>query len=397
MTHRILQIVSALEYSGTSRQAARLAIALGGRGFDVHLCAIFAADNTQLAERLHAELISGGVDVGLIGQRRPYDPQSFLRLKRHIDRLQPDLVHTWPSSANTLGRMAARFARVGAIVSSERGVDRWKSRRRRFLDRRLARRSNRVIFASRAAASFYAYHRVVSAEADAAKVEVILDGVTLPAEATISRADFLRQLDIPAGARLIGAVGQLWPRKRIKDLIWASDLLKVIRDDVHLVILGDSPRGRPQYGWRLERYRDQIDIADRVHFVSPASLTRAFSCGVLELASLVSAHFDVFWQGSHHEGSAPGMLEAMAAAVPVIASDIPAHRELIPSDQQGLLVPVGDRAELATMTNKLLDDGPMHERLSGEARQRAAREFSFATMVDRHVDVYRSIRSSKFG
>ena len=394
MTQRILHIIPSLEYSGTSRQAARLAIALAGHGFDVHLLALFAAEHPNLASGLQSELQAGGVDTSEIGQRRPFDPYSFWRLKRHIARLQPDLVHTWPSSANMLGHFAARMARVGAIVACQRGVDRWKSRRRLFLDRRLTRCSGRTICAGRAVNDFYAYHRVFSPAAAADKIEVIRDGVASPSESTISRADLLQHLAIPGDARLVGAVGRFWPRKRIKDLIWAADLLKVIRDDVHLLILGDSPRGLPQYGWRLERFRDQVRIADRVHFVSPARLSQAFSCGVLDLASQVSPHFDVFWQASHHEGAVVGLLEAMAAGVPVIASNIPAHRELIRSDQDGLLVPVGDRAELATRTNKLLDDPELRERLSRGAQSRIATDFRFDTMVERHIDVYRGLLSS---
>jgi glycosyltransferase involved in cell wall biosynthesis len=394
VTQRILHIIPSLEYSGTSRQAARLAIALAEGGFDVHLLALFAAEHDQLASGLRSELQAGGVSTSEIGQRRPFDPYCFWRLKRHIAKLQPDLVHTWPSSANTFGHFAARMAGVKRIVSSERGVDRWKSRRRLFVDRRLARCSNRIICAGRAVHDFYTYHRVFSPQAAAGKVEVIHDGVTLPTESNISRADLLTQLTLPNDARLVGTVGRFWPRKRIKDLIWATDLLKVIRDDVHLVIIGDSPRGLPQLGWRLERFRDQVQIADRVHFVSPASLSQAFSCGVLELAAQVSPHFDAFWQGSHHEGAVVGMLEAMAAGVPVIASDIPSHREVVRSDENGLLVPVGDRAELATQTNKLLNDAQLHARLSQGARDRIATDFRFDTMVERHVSVYRDLLST---
>ena len=393
MTQRILHIVSSLEYSGTSRQAARLAIALAGHGFDVHLLALFAAEDAELAVSLHGELQSGGVSTSEIGQRRPFDPHSLWRLKRRIVKLRPDLVHTWPSSANTLGRIAARMAGVDAIVASERGVDRWKSRRRLFLDRRLARRSERVICAAGAVRDFYTYHRVFSPDVVAEKVELIRDGVPLSTESTISRADLLQHLDIPGDARLIGTVGQFWPRKRIKDLIWAADLLKVIRDDVHLVILGDSPRGLPQHGWRLERFRDQVQIADRVHLISPASLSSAFSCGVLGLAAEVLPHFDVFWQGSHHAGAVLGMIEAMAAGAAVVASDIPAHRELIRSDTDGILVPVGDRAELATQANRLLNDPELRQRLSQGAKNRVATDFRFDTMVERHLDVYRGLVS----
>ena len=71
----------------------------------------------------------------------------------------------------------------------------------------------------------------------------------------------LRELGLPANARLVGVVGELWPRKRVKDLIWAVDLLKVFRDDVHLLIFGDGP-------WRdrYQRYSTQCRNRDKVRF-----------------------------------------------------------------------------------------------------------------------------------
>ena len=74
----------------------------------------------------------------------------------------------------------------------------------------------------------------------------------------------LHELNLPANARLIGAVGRLWPQKRLKDLIWAADLLKSTRDDTHLLIVGDGPQR-----WRLERYADDSAKRDDFNSISP--------------------------------------------------------------------------------------------------------------------------------
>ena len=137
----------------------------------------------------------------------------------------------------------------------------------------------------------------------------------------------------------------------MKDAIWAADLLKVIRDDVHLLVIGDGPQRD-----RLRRYRDQVRIGDKVHFLGERG----------DVPRLLP-HFDVLWSTSGYEGQSNVILEAMAAGVPVVATDIPGTRELVISDTTGYLVPVGDRAGFAKYTapaaeRPLAGGPPLHGR-----------------------------------
>src|SRR5205823_13545881 len=127
-----------------------------------------------------------------------------------------------------------------------------------------------------------------------------------------SREELLNELHLPSGSRLVGAVGRLWPQKRLKDLIWATDLLKSTRDDTHLLIVGDGPQRS-----RLERYAEQNAVLDRVHFLGErADVPR------------LMPNFDCLWLGSEYEGQSNAILEAMLAGVPVIATDIPGNGDL---------------------------------------------------------------------
>ena len=152
---------------------------------------------------------------------------------------------------------------------------------------------------------------------------------------TTTRRQLLAELELPEDSRLIGLVGRLWPQKRVKDAIWAADLLKVIRDDVHLLVIGDGPQRD-----RLRRFRDQCQIRDKVHFLGERG----------DVPRLLP-HFDVLWSTSGYEGQSNVILEAMAAGVPVVATDIPGTRELVVPDVTGYLVPVGDRAAFAKYTS----------------------------------------------
>jgi glycosyltransferase involved in cell wall biosynthesis len=167
----------------------------------------------------------------------------------------------------------------------------------------------------------------------------------------------------------------LWPQKRLKDLIWAADLLKSTRDDTHLLIVGDGPQR-----WRLERYRDQVAIADRVHFLGERG----------DVPRLMP-HFDVLWLGSEYEGQSNAILEAMAAGVPVVATDIAGNRDLVVDGETGYLLPVGDRFEFTRRTHWLLDDEGLRRRLGDAARLRIARHFTVEQMIERHAAVYRAM------
>jgi glycosyltransferase involved in cell wall biosynthesis len=185
----------------------------------------------------------------------------------------------------------------------------------------------------------------------------------------------LAELELPPGTRLIGAVGRLWQQKRLKDLIWATDLLHVIRDDVHLLVIGDGPQREA-----LERYARQCHVADHVHFL-----------GLRHDVPRLMARFDVLWLASSFEGLPNVVMEAMSAGVPVVASDIPGNRELVVSGETGYLVPLGDRAAYARLAHKILENPALRVRLGDAARERIAREFTVEAMVAAHAALYREL------
>ncbi len=364
MTKRILQIIPTLDRSGAEKQLTLLAAGLPRDEFDVHVCVL-----TRLGP-LAAELEAAGVPVTLIGKSGKLDPFAFLRLKRHIAELKPDLVHTWLFAANSYGRAAALAAGVPRLVAGERCVDPWKVWHELAVDRWLAKRTDRIVVNSSGVRDFYVRHGL-----PAEKFTLIPNGIAPLPPSHTTRAELLAELGLPAEARLIGAVGRLWPQKRLKDLIWAADLLKVVRDDVHLLIIGDGPQRQ-----RLEKFRDQVLIEDKVHFLGHRS----------DVPRLLP-HFDVLWLGSDYEGLPNVVMEAMAAAVPVVATDISGNRDLVIPGETGYLVPVGGRAAFARETKRILEDGELARRLGEAGRQRVLSEFTVERMIERHVALYREL------
>ncbi len=329
--------------------------------FDVHVCALTRGGP------LEAELRDAGIEVSVVGKRFRFDPQAFWRLRCHFARLKPDLVHAWMFAANSYGYAAARLCGIGRFVASQRCVDPWKSGVQLALDRYVARRCDCTVVNSPAVRDFYTGHGL-----PADKIRVIPNGVEPGRPSDVDRTKLLADLGLPNHVHLVAVIGRLWPQKQIKDAIWAADLLKVIRDDVHLLVIGDGPLCD-----RLRRFRDQVRIRDKVHLLGHRN----------DVPQIVP-HLDVLWSTSRYEGQSNAILEAMAAGVPVVATDVPGTRDLVVSGQTGYLVPAGDRAAVAQATQRLFEDPDLARRLGDAGRRRAESDFSIEAMVDQHVALY---------
>ena len=155
-------------------------------------------------------------------------------------------------------------------------------------------------------------------------------------------------------AKLIAYLGPLVRQKRLKELVWATDQLKAVGVPAHLLLIGDGPQRQA-----LARYRFLNRIDDRVHFLGWRS----------DVARLLS-QVEVVWQPSAHEGHSYAILEAMAAAIPVVAADATGNRELISHGENGYLVPLKERAGFARWTLPLLEDSALATKLGAAGRQR---------------------------
>ena len=400
---KILQVIPTLDRCGAEKQLVLLATNLPKDEFDVHVAVL-----THTGP-LEEELKASGVPYTLINKRWKFDPFAYQRLKSLIRRLRPDLVHTWLFAANSYGRQAAIACGVKHIVAGERCVDPWKSRFQHYIDRKLAAKTDRIATNSIGVRDFYVEHGL------SADKFAIIPNAVLPSTATrIPVASLLERLGVkplelngdyypvidppydpaifnytpsdpkslrPDAPFLIGIVARLWPQKRLEDALWVFEVLKFVNLPFHAFIIGNGPE-RDRLIW----HRDQWKLSDCVHFVGHRD----------DAAELIPS-FDVLLSTSAYEGQSNTILEAMAAGVPVIATDIPGNRDLVVDGETGLLVSdSGDdfrlrRRSFVEKTLYLLENAELC-RLMGEAAQRRIVEhFSLDQMVRRHVELYREL------
>jgi glycosyltransferase involved in cell wall biosynthesis len=156
------------------------------------------------------------------------------------------------------------------------------------------------------------------------------------------------------GARLrFGSIGSLITTKQIDTVIRAFDRMGD-RDNVRLLVIGDGPEEQS-----LKAMVMRLGLSQNITFVGRVAPSKIPEY----LAAL-----DALILSSSSEGRPNAVLEAMAAGVPVIASDIAGVRELIRDGTTGLLFPVGDDRELVTQMERLIGDPVLRVRLSEASR-----------------------------
>ena len=361
---KVVLLIPTLDRSGAEKQFTLLATRLPRDEFDVHVVALTRGGPYAEAIR------SSGLPLTVLNKRFRFDPLALYRLRRLLGKIKPDILHTWLFAANSYGRMLAGEKSRPKVIVSERCVDTWKASWQLAVDRRQISRTSRLIGNSQGVADFYRDQGY-----PAEKTVVIPNGVEIPEANSFERDALLEELDVPAGSRLVGYVGRLAKQKRCKDLIWSMQLLRQLTDRVYFVLFGDGPERS-----RLEQLAKHMGCDHLVRFMGHRDDTIRFTRA-----------FDVFWLASDFEGMSNSIMEAMAAGVPVVASDIGPNRELVVDGETGYIVKVGDTAGFAQFTDRLLADSELKQRLGTAALQRAKNEFSVENMVNSHAALYREV------
>ena len=337
---KILQCIPVLDHGGgAERQLSYLAYEQAKRGHHVHVA--FSRRGAYVDH-----LRPAGVVFHDVGGRGNHDPRILIRLIRLIASLRPNLVQTTAAQMDILGGTAALLTGTPWILrepssAPSYGSD-WKSRLRRML----GAGATAIVSNSRGGDAYWS---------GAHTRYVIPNGLPFDEIGTV----------VPNPDNVVLFAGRLNEGKNAATLL---DALAHVGADFTAVICGDGPQ------------RDELQ--------QKADARVVFTGLVTDLWERMR-HAAVVVSLSHFEGCPNVVMEAMACGVPLVVSDIPAHRELL-ADGMALFVGADDVAAAAQAIEATLLD-----REAAKARARAARAHVAHCSIDalvRHYDqVYRDL------
>jgi glycosyltransferase involved in cell wall biosynthesis len=309
------------------------------------------------------------------------DARALAELTALFRRLRPDIVHTHNPKPGWYGRVAARLARVPAVVNTVHGLY-------AQVDDPLPRRA--VVYALERAAATCSHAELVQNPEDVAtlrrlripedRLTVLGNGIDLgrfdpdrpsPDEVAAARAEL--------GATgpddvVVGLVGRLVREKGYPEVFAAARRLRDEAPDVRVAVIGPD---EPDKG-------DSLTAEDRA--VADEAGVR-FLGGRADVDRLY-AGMDVFVLASHREGFPRSAMEAAAMGLPVVATDIRGCRQVVDHGVTGLLVPRGDAGALADAIDTVAGDPTRRAAMAVAARDKARREFDQQRCIDITLATY---------
>lgn len=355
----ICHIVLSLEPGGLENGVVNVINGLDPAEFRSSVCCLQRAG--EFAERLGPDVAIASMDL-----RPGNDPWMPLRVARLLRRWDVDIVHTRNAESFFYGILAARLARVPAVVHSEHGRVFPEKPMRALAQRLLLRHVDAAFAVSEQLRSDLVRELRIPTD----RFEVLYNGVDVER----FQRDQTRGGPRDTGGLLIGSVGRLAAVKNYALLLHAIARLPEARS-CRLVLIGEGPERAA-----LTQLAAQLGLERRVEFSGHRD----------DVPQLLQG-LDIFVLPSLSEGMSNTLLEAMAAGLPVVASDVGGNRELIESERTGLLFPSGDVAALAEQLGRLLGAADLRARLGGAAALRARSEFSMEAMLARYASLYRRV------
>lgn len=292
--------------------------------------------------------------------------RAFPQILRAIRRERPELIHSHTRVTQVLG-WAASTLTATPYVTTCHGLYKFR------LGRRFFRCWGKWVMAI----SNATMNRVVQQYRLAPPHQVILieNGIDVerfcqaPDPAEVER---FRRVNGLNGGPVIGVVARLSPVKGLDLLLKAAPALFKEFPDLQLLLVGDGPARED-----LVRLAHELRIADRVAI-----------CPSVEDTRVPMALMQVFAAPAWEEGFGLAIVEAMAAGVPVVASDAGGPGEIIEQDKSGLLIQPGDTARLEQSLRKLLKDPAARERIARQGQARVKQRFDLERVVTQVEEVY---------
>jgi glycosyltransferase involved in cell wall biosynthesis len=334
-----------------------------------HRAALVAHPNGELRRRA-----AEGLELIPLAPRTEMDLSAAWRLSRLMKRTRPDVVHAhdphgvaMAALALSIGSGAAASRAMPPLVASRRvdfhlkgnSLSRWKHRQ-----------VDCFIAASEAIRQM-----LLGDGIPPERTITVHEGIDVDHVAATPAVNLHEALFLPHGAPIVGNVAALVPHKGQRYLIDAAHLVVQHAPDTRFVILGEG------------ELREHLEKQVHEHHLEKHVLLPGFRTDVL---GCIKA-FDLFVMSSVTEGLGTSLLDAMAAARPIVATTAGGIPEIVEDGVNGLLVPPRDARALADAILRALRDADLRRRLGDAGFARVNERFTVERMVAQTAAAYEQI------
>ncbi len=311
---RVAFCITELDPGGAERALFEIVTRLDPTQWEVRVFCL--GPETELAQRLHA----AGIETVCLGAKRSTDVGVLFRLARLLRAFRPSVLQTFLFHANIAGRLAGWWAGVPVVLSGLRVAEReqcWHL----WLDRW----TNRFVTWNVCVSEGVRRFAMTQGKLAEGKLCVIPNGVDAERFADATPSD-LGPLGIPSGAWTLVTVGRLTPQKGHDDLLRAVAPLLAETPRMHLLIVGEGPERAA-----LTQLVTDLGVSQQVHLAG----WQPDVPGILRSCQ-------AFVLPSRWEGMPNALLEALAAGLRCIATDVEGVREILKEGETGEIVTPGD-------------------------------------------------------
>jgi glycosyltransferase involved in cell wall biosynthesis len=359
----LLIVVAGLGVGGAEVVIQHLVQAIDRSRFNVTICCI------KIRGVIGDRLASEGIDIISLADpdEAKVDYFAFVKLLKVIRERKIDVVHTHTLDAladAAVCRMMLR--RMKLIHTFHFGNYPHITKRRKWMESIFSKAADRLIAVGEVQRQTL---RAIYKFPDS-RISRVWNGVTSP---QTDHDDSFRAQIGTKDRVLVGTISTLIEQKGLQDFLTVASRFRAERDKVLFVVVGEGHLG-PQ----LESMRDQLQLQDTVVF---AGL-------VPNAAQVALPAFDIFFQSSLWEAMSIAILEAMAAAKPILATSVGENPYIIEDGVDGLLVEPQDVNSMTAALRRLIDDAELRKRIGNSAYKKFTRQFTVQHMTRAYEDIY---------
>lgn len=375
-TSEIVEFANALAIGGTERQFVNLVRGVDPAKYRVHVGTL------KRHGPLMEEIDETRVPISEYRVRHLYGPGAMVqqyRLARYLVRERIELIHTHGFYANVFALPSALLARTPVRIASIRDDGSVWTDAQRSVERIACRIADCTVVNAETIGN-----RLIAEGWPPERVAVIPNGVDIARfHERNGRSQLHTEFGFPANAPIIGVLARLAPCKGLEVFVEAARIVANSFPNARFLVVGDqgvvSGDGAVStYRQVLEQHSKRLGLADRLVFAG-------FRLDVPELLAELTVSVLPSITG---EGLPNSVLESMAAALPVVATNSGGTCEAVNNGQTGWLVPPSDAAALAQAMITLLQEPSLGLRMGEAGRRRIAERFSLDRMVSAMQTLY---------